>query len=180
MVHAETADVKAECGVGPRSFQDRLVWSALPSRAPCSWVPELNSRVVRDCFDSSAVEFGNPGAAVVAAGTTVNRGSQPTYAIVKRPRGSDRRQKSLPASREESLCEGVHTSRIRTHGHAFVHFPVWTSFNLAYFIRCAVPGRICLRQRGGRREQRGDRLRTDLNCPSVARDNTRYHGHAHG
>jgi len=53
--------------------------------APCSWVPELDSRVAQDFRDSSAVEFGNPGAAIVAAGTTANHGSQPIYAIVKRP-----------------------------------------------------------------------------------------------
>ena len=71
-----------------RSFQDRvcgLVRSALPSCAPCSWTPELNRRVAETALTALAVEFGNPGAAVVAAGTTAHRGSQPTYAILKRP-----------------------------------------------------------------------------------------------
>ena len=62
-----------------------LMRSALPSRAPCSWVPELNNRVAQGFRDSSIVEFGNPGAVVVASGATANHGSRPTHSILKQP-----------------------------------------------------------------------------------------------
>jgi hypothetical protein len=45
--------------------------------------------------DSSEVEFGNPGAVVVAAETTTNHGSRPTYAILKRLCGPERHIKGV-------------------------------------------------------------------------------------